>query len=208
MARYALSLLMALFVALAAGEMRAADAAADPAARQIEQFYAALIDTMKNGRELGIQGRYRQLAPVAEDTFDLGAMTRLTVGPAWSTMSETDHKAVTDAFGRLMLSNYAKNFKSFGGEQFVVDQIVKMRNEDKIVESKLVRSGGRSTVPFNYRMHLVGDKWKIIDVFLNGYVSQVALRRADFSSTVAASGASGLVKKIDELVAKQMAEAS
>ena len=208
MAKYALSLLMALFVALAAGEMRAADAAADPAARQIEQFYAALIDTMKNGRELGIQGRYRQLAPVAEDTFDLGAMTRLTVGPAWSTMSETDHKAITDAFGRLMLSNYAKNFKSFGGEQFVVDPMVKMRNEDKIVESKLVRSGGRSTVLFNYRMHLVGDKWKIIDVFLNGYVSQVALRRADFSSTVAASGASGLVKKIDELVDRQMADAS
>lgn len=208
MAKYALGLLMALFVALAVGEMRAADAAADPAARQIEQFYAALIDTMKNGRELGIQGRYRQLAPVAEDTFDLEAMTRLTVGPAWSTMSEPDHKAVTDAFGRLMLSNYAKNFKSFGGEQFVVDPMVKMRNEDKIVESKLVRSGGRSTVPFNYRMHLVGDKWKIIDVFLNGYVSQVALRRADFSSTVAASGASGLVKKIDELVDRQMADAS
>ena len=207
MAKYALALLIALFVALAARDMRAADAAADPAARQIEQFYAALIDTMKNGRELGIQGRYRQLAPVAEETFDLGAMTRLTVGPAWSTMSETDHKAITDAFGRLMLSNYAKNFKSFGGEQFVVDPMAKMRNEDKIVELKLVRSG-RSTVPFNYRMHLVGDKWKIIDVFLNGYVSQVALRRADFSSTVAASGASGLVKKIDELVARQMAEAS
>ena len=207
MARYALSLLMALFIALAAGDTRAADAVADPAAGQIERFYAALIDTMKNGRELGIQGRYRQLAPVAEDTFDLGAMTRLTVGPTWSTMSETDHKAVIDAFGRLMLSNYAKNFKSFGGEQFVVDPMVKMRNEDKIVESKLVRSG-RSTVPFNYRMHLVGDKWKIIDVYLNGYVSQVALRRADFSTTVASSGASGLVKKIDELVARQMAEAS
>jgi phospholipid transport system substrate-binding protein len=207
MVRYALTLLIALCVALAARDMRAADAQADPAARQIGQFYAALIDTMKNGRELGIQGRYRQLEPVAEDTFDLGAMTRLTVGPAWSTMSETDHKAITDAFGRLMLSNYAKNFKSFGGEQFVVDPMVKMRNEDKIVESKLVRSG-RSTVPFNYRMHLVGDKWKIIDVYLNGYVSQVALRRADFSSTVASSGASGLVKRIDELVDRQMADAS
>jgi phospholipid transport system substrate-binding protein len=122
-------------------------------------------------------------------------------------MSETDHKAVTEAFGRLMLSNYAKNFKTFGGEQFVVDPMVNKRNEDKIVESKLVRTG-RSTVPFNYRMRLVGDKWKIIDVYLNGYVSQVALRRADFSSTVASSGASGLVKRIDDIVDKQMAEAS
>ena len=82
MARYALTLLIALFVALAAREAHAADAPADPAARQIELFYAALIDTMKNGRELGLQGRYRQLAPVAEDTFDLGAMARLTVGPS------------------------------------------------------------------------------------------------------------------------------
>jgi hypothetical protein len=36
----------------------------------------------------------------------------------------------------------------------------------------------------------------------------VALRRADFSSTVASSGAAGLVKKIDEIVDKQMADAS
>jgi phospholipid transport system substrate-binding protein len=207
MVKYALTVFMALFVALAAGDVRAADASTDPAARQIEQFYAALIDNMKNGPALGVQGRYRELAPVAEDTFDLAGMARLTVGPAWSTMPETDHKAITDAFGRLTLSNYAKNFKSFGGEQFVVDPMVKVRNEDKIVESKLVRSE-RSTVPFNYRMRMVGDKWKVIDVYLNGYVSQVALRRADFSSTVAASGASGLVKKIDELVARQMAEAS
>jgi phospholipid transport system substrate-binding protein len=206
MTKYALTLLIGLFVALAAGEMRAADTASDPAARQIEVFYAALLDNMKSGRELGVQGRYRQLAPVAEETFDLGGMARLTVGPSWSTMSEADHGAITEAFGRLMLSNYAKNFAKFGGEQFVVDPMVKMRNEDKIVESKLVRPS-RPAVPFNYRMRLVGDKWKIIDVYLNGYVSQVALRRADFSSTVASSGPAGLVKKIDELVDKQMAEA-
>jgi len=207
MPRYGLALIVALLTTLTATELRPAEPAADPAAHQIEVFYAALIDTMKNGRELGVQGRYRQLAPIAEDTFDLGGMARLTVGPAWTTMSETDHKAITDAFGRLTFSNYAKNFASFGGEQFVVDPMVKMRNEDKIIESKLVRSG-RSTVPFNYRMHLVGDKWKAIDVYLNGYVSQVALRRADFSSTVASSGPSGLVKKIDELVDRQMAGAS
>jgi hypothetical protein len=48
---------------------------------------------------------------------------------------------------------------------------------------------------------------KVIDVYLNGCVSQVALRRADFPPP-SQSGASGLVKKIDELVARQMAEAS
>jgi phospholipid transport system substrate-binding protein len=198
--------MVGLLAALTATELRPAEPAADPAARQIELFYAALVDNMKNGQELGIQGRYRQLQPAAESTFDLGGMARLTVGPAWTNMSEADHKAITDAFGRLTLATYAKNFAKFGGEQFTVDPMAKMRNDDKIVESKLVRPG-RSTVPFNYRMHLIGDKWTVIDVYLNGYVSQVALRRADFSSTVASSGASGLIKKIDELAARQMAEA-
>jgi phospholipid transport system substrate-binding protein len=205
MSRY-IPILMALFAFLPL-RLEAAPEPGDPAVRQIETFYAALIDNMKNGQELGIQGRYRQLAPAAEATFDLGGMARLTVGPAWASMSEADHKAITDAFGRLTLATYAKNFAKFGGEQFVVDPMVKMRNEDKIIESKLVRPG-RPAVPFNYRMHLEGDKWKVIDVYLNGYVSQVALRRADFSSTVASSGASGLVTKIDELATRQMAGAS
>jgi phospholipid transport system substrate-binding protein len=195
-----------LVSAVLAGGLRAADSGADPAVRPIETFYAALIDNMKKGQELGIAGRYRQLQPAAEGAFDLAGMARLTVGPAWTNMSEADHKAITDAFGRLTLATYAKNFSKFGGEQFTVDPMVKMRNDDKIVESKLVRPN-RPAVPFNYRMHLVDDKWMVIDVYLNGYVSQVALRRADFSSTVASSGASGLVMKIDELAAKQMAEA-
>ena len=203
MIRYALSLTIAFLMALSAPALRAADAAFDPAARRIELFYAALIDAMKNGRELGLQGRYRQLTPIAQDIFDLAAMARLSVGPSWSSISETDQKAIVEAFGRMTVANYAKNFAKFEGEQFVVDQMVKVRNEDKVVESKLVGSD-RSTVPFNYRMHLVGDKWKIVDVYLNGYVSQLALRRSDFSSTVASSGPLGLIKKINELVDKQM----
>jgi phospholipid transport system substrate-binding protein len=54
-------------------------------------------------------------------------------------------------------------------------------------------------------MRLVDGKWKVVDVFLNGYVSQLAVRRADFASTVASSGAPGLIKRINELVDKEMA---
>jgi phospholipid transport system substrate-binding protein len=79
-----------------------------------------------------------------------------------------------------------------------------MRNDEKIVASKLITASG-STVPFNYRLHMIDGKWKIVDIYLNGYVSQLALRRADFASTIASSGASGLVKKINDLVDKQMA---
>jgi len=70
MAKYALTFSIVLMSALLAGGLRAADSGADPAARQIEVFYAALIDNMKKGQELGIEGRYRQLQPAAEDIAD------------------------------------------------------------------------------------------------------------------------------------------
>jgi len=54
-------------------------------------------------------------------------------------------------------------------------------------------------------MRMAGDKWKVVDIYLNGTISQLALKRADFSSTVASSGAQGLVKKINALVDMQMA---
>ena len=184
--------------------VRAADAAADPAARQIEMFYSTLVDTMKQGSQIGLQGRFRQLTPIIRDTFDLPAMTQLSVGPSWQTLSEMDRKSITDAFERMTIANYAKNFASFAGEKFTVDPMVKMRNDEKIVESNLA-TASHTTVPFNYRLHMIDGKWKIVDIYLNGYVSQLALRRADFASTVASSGAVGLVKKINDLVDKQMA---
>ncbi|HEY4263775.1 MAG TPA: ABC transporter substrate-binding protein [Micropepsaceae bacterium] len=183
---------------------RAADPAPDPAARQIEMFYSVLIDTMKQGQQLGLQGRYRQMSPAVREAFDLPAMAQLSVGPAWQMLSEADRKRITDAFERMTIANYAANFAGFSGQKFTVDPMVKMRNDEKIVESKLM--SGSSTVPFNYRMHLAPDgKWKIVDIYLNGYVSQLAVRRSDFAATIASSGAAGLVKKIDDLVEKQMA---
>jgi phospholipid transport system substrate-binding protein len=194
------ALIFALFQVIPS---RGADAP-DPAVRQIQTFYAALVDTMKKGKELGLQGRYKLLTPVVEATFDLAGMARLSVGPAWNMLPETDRKAITDAFERMTIANYAKNFASFAGEQFITDPMVKMRGEDKIVESKLIGSD-KVTTPFNYRLHMAGNGWKVADVYLNGYVSQLALKRSDFSSTVASSGAAGLVKKINDLVDKQMA---
>jgi phospholipid transport system substrate-binding protein len=202
MTMFKLSMIVAFLAALAL-PARAADSGSDPAVRQIETFYSALIDTMKQGTQLGLQGRYRQLTTVTRETFDLPAMTQLSVGPSWSMLSEMERKLITDAFERMTIANYAKNFASFAGEIFAIDPMVKMRNADKIVESKL--TSGSTVVPFNYRLHLVGDKWKIVDIYLNGYVSQLAVRRADFASTVASSGAAGLAKKINDLVDKQMA---
>jgi len=171
--------------------------ATDTAVAPVQSFYDTLLASMKQGKQLGVKGRYEKLKPVIEQTFDLPGMTRLSVGPSWTSMSEADQKALTTALGRFTVASYASNFKSFDGEKFIVDPTSSVRGTDRIVTSKLV--AGSDTIPFNYRMRQTGTSWKIIDIFLNGYVSQIAKQRSDFGATVQAGGAAGLEKKLNAL---------
>lgn len=191
-------------ILVAASPVAAADAPTDPAAKKIQVFYGVLVDTMKGGSKLGIQGRYDKLKPAVETAFNLPAMTQFAVGPDWSKYSDAEHKALVEAFERMTVSNYAKNFDSYNGQQFVVLPNVVDRAPDKVVQSEMRPSKG-DAVKFNYRMRDAGGgDWKVIDVFLAGFTSQLALRRSEFSDTVTKEGASGLVKKMNTVADNTM----
>jgi phospholipid transport system substrate-binding protein len=186
------------------GPASAADVAPETSARTIQAFYDSLIDSMKQSRQLGITGRYNKLKPAVEETFDIAAMTQMAVGPKWSTISAADQKALVQAFERMTIANYARNFDSYNGERFVVDPKVVTRGEERLVQSRLEVPHDQA-VPFIYRMHQSGGSWKVVDVYLNGFVSELATRRSDFSTTLASSGSAGLVKQLNSLSDKLMA---
>jgi phospholipid transport system substrate-binding protein len=61
-------------------------------------------------------------------------------------------------------------------------------------------------IAINYRMRENGDGWRIIDVYLNGTVSELALRRSEYAAVLQRDGFAKLVASIDEkIVAGQMA---
>lgn len=170
----------------------------DPAAQRIQNFYTSLLDTMKRGPQLGMQGRYNALAPAVDATFDIPVMIQFIVGPSWANASQPERTALIAAFRRMTIANYAANFTSFGGEQFKVDPDVQQRGQDKLVQTTLVPVGDKP-VPLVYRMRSGSGGWKVIDVFLEGYVSELATRRSDYASTLASGGAPALVTKINQL---------
>jgi phospholipid transport system substrate-binding protein len=195
---------LAIVSVLTAWPAAAADAPTETAAKKIQAFYGVLVDAMKGGSKLGIQGRYDKLKPAIETAFNLPVMTQFAVGPDWSKYSEADHKALIEAFERMTVSNYAKNFDSYNGQQFVVLPNVVNRPPDKVVQTEMRPAKG-DPVKFNYRMRDAGGgNWKVIDVFLAGFTSQLALRRSEFSDTVAKEGASGLVKKMNAVADNTM----
>jgi len=191
----AFSLVAAFLFAPVLSTPAAADA--DPAVAQIQSFYDTLLDSMKHGKELGVQGRYNKLKPAVEQTYDLPLMTSLVVGSSWASIPAGDQQALVQAFERMTIANYAKNFDDFSGEKFTVDPAAQVHGTDKVVMSKLITGG--QTVPFNYRMRQSSGTWKVIDVYLNGFVSELATKRSDYGSTLSSGGAAALTKKLNAL---------
>jgi len=180
-----------LTIAVPAAQAQAADA---PVA-QVRGFYDALTASMKMGGSA--KGRYDKLRPAVEKAFDLPAMTATAVGPSFAAMSDADKKALIEAFTRMTVANYAKNFDSYGGETFTVEPASIARGNDKFVKS--VMKTKSESIAFNYRTHQVGGEWKVTDVYLAGNISQMAQKRSDFAGTLASGGASGLTKRINAL---------
>jgi len=192
------SLIAALFLAgpVGAGE------ASDPAVATVQTFYDALLASMKDGKTLGSQGRYEKMRPAVDQAFDFSTMIHFAAGPGFDQASPADQKALTEAFARMTAAQYAGNFDSFHGEQFVVDPTVQVRGTDHYVSSKLVASS--QTVTFTYRLRQFGSSWKIIDILLEGSISQLSVYRSDYSATMAQGGAPALMKKIDALADKAL----
>lgn len=176
--------------------------APDPAVATVQTFYDSLLAAMKGGKALGAQGRYEKMRPAVEQAYDMPTMIKYAVGDGWATSSPADQKALTEAFARMTAAQYAGNFDSYNGEKFVVDPNVTVRGTDRYVSSKLVTSD--ETVVFIYRVRQFGSQWKIIDVLLQGNISQLATYRSDFAATMKSGGAQALVQKINAISDKAL----
>ena len=171
-------------------------AAVDPAARRIETYYRELLPTLQQAGQLSVRERDRRFTPAISSTFDLGTMTRLAAGPAWTTFSGAQQSAVREAFSRFIIADYAHQVSDYSGESFVVDPQTspELRGGGEVVKTKLIQAGGR-TVTINYLVR----GGRVIDVYLNGTISDLATRRDEFASILAeGGGADHLVQKLRE----------
>jgi phospholipid transport system substrate-binding protein len=169
----------------------------DPAARQVQILDESLLKSMRAGAKESVADRYRILAPVIEAVFDLPLMARLSVGSAWTTFSAEQQRTIVTAFARLTIAGYAHNFKVFDGEEFDIDDDIKTRGGDKIVQARI---NSKHDAPANliYRARESGGTWKLIDVYYDG-ISQLTMHRSDFSAAIAGGGAASLVTHLDNL---------
>ena len=172
--------------------------AADPASAPVRTLDDGLVAILKTP---GYPARAARIAPVVDQTFDIALVTRLSVGTGWTKIAPADQTALVAAMRRLTVAQYAANFSGFSGQSFAIDPKVELRGGDRLVRTTL-RAPREDAVAIAYRLRQSGGQWRIIDVYYNNAISQLATRRADFEGVFARGRAKALVAHLDALAAK------
>jgi phospholipid transport system substrate-binding protein len=170
----------------------------------IEELNATLLAVMTAADELGYEGRYKQLAPVLEASYDFPLMTRIASGTAWRDMTAGQQAELVALFTEMSIANYAARFDGYGGEAFEILGEEPGPRDAVVVESRLVRPKDKP-VALNYVMRDEAGDWRIVDVLLDAKFSELARQKAEFAAVLRNGGVADLAallqEKIDNLAA-------
>ncbi|MGI9590292.1 MAG: ABC transporter substrate-binding protein [Myxococcota bacterium] len=183
-----------------------AKAEAPSSARQvIDALHVDLLEVMKAADELGYSGREEKLATVVPQHFDVDFMARKSLGRYWAQSDEVGRARYLETFERFMVANYAGRFDGWSGQSFVIEGEEPAGRGTVLVQSRLINPAD-DDVELKYRLRPVNETWKVIDVFLDGTVSELALRYSEFVGIVKREDLDALITAIDERIAKLAAD--
>ena len=186
-------------VSLLAAAAGGADVPGEQPQALVDTLHSELLGVMKEADDLGYQGRFDRLSPVLGELFDIPFMAEKSVGRHWRKANDADRKRLLDTFGRFTAANYAGRFDGYSGQIFETLGTQSSTHGTVIVQTRLVQTDG-DIVLLDYRLRSVNGNWKIIDVYLNGTVSELALRRSEYSSLIQREGFAALLAALDEKI--------
>ena len=176
-----------------------------PAIAVVEGLHTTLLNVMKEGAKIGYNGRYDRLESVIKARFDLPFIAKTVMGRYWETFSLEQKTRFVETFSRLSIATYAANFDSYSGERFKTVSEKEVRG-GILVKSLLIKSDG-GEVQLDYLLHQIDNQWRIINVIANG-VSDLALKRADYSALLKSKGFETLLGRLNEKIAQCSAESA
>jgi phospholipid transport system substrate-binding protein len=171
----------------------------------VERLHEVLLSCMREGDALGFQGRYDRIAATLDETFDLSFMARLSLGADWKGLDEEQRAEFTGLSRRLSASSYADNFSGYGGQRFETLSDEPAAHGTILVKTVLVQPKDKD-VKLDYRLRRYADRCRIIDIRLDGKVSEITLRRADYRSVIQRDGFVKLVEMLEEKIEELSSE--
>ncbi len=164
----------------------------------VDEFQNELLAVMKQGKALGFKGRYDKLDAPVRKSHDLPKIARIVVGKQWEELSPEQQAKLETVFSQLSISAYAHNFKDYSGESFTFVSEEETGRGGVVIHTDL-HIPGEKDVKFDYMMKKKDDGWRIINIIADG-VSDLALKRSEYTSVLSKDGFDTLIAKITEKI--------
>jgi len=160
----------------------------------VENLHATLLQVMIDADTLGFSGREEKLEPVLKESFDFATISRIVTGKHWKMIDDDERASFVTLFERLSLATYASNFDGFSGEVFETLGVEERRG-NLLVKTVIVKGDG-DRVSLNYLLRDDDGVWRIVNVIADG-VSDLSLKRADYTAVIKSEGFISLITKLN-----------
>lgn len=170
-----------------------------PPREVVDKLQNEIIEIMKVGQEVGFNGRYDRFYPIITSTHRLETIARLTVGRYWGEQTDATREDFVDHFTRYIVSSYASKFKKYKGEFFEMTGARELKPGQVLVESDL-HLVDDDPVRFRFILSNATGEWLIVNVMVEG-ISDLALKRAEYTSVIKKDGFDALLVKIEDQIA-------
>ncbi len=161
----------------------------------MNRFHAALLAAVRDPA-LDYSGRYERLMTEVERTFHLPVMTQVSAGGFWNDAPSIHRRALIAAFAHYGVSLLARNFSGDGVTRFETIGERPGPQNTTLVDAQIVRKNG-SNIEIAYVLKIQAGSWRAVDVVLDGGISELALRRSEFSHQLANGGLPALTATLN-----------
>ena len=171
----------------------------------VKQFQDQLLAVMKEAKTLTVRQRYERLLPVIEGTFSLPIMIGTATGSYWTQATPDEKARLVTAFKRNNISTVATLFDGYSGQEFHIDGEKSAPQNTRLIETRIV-SPKDSSVNLDYRVIQIGGRWWIVDVVVDKGISEMSVRRSEYSDTLKKQGIDGLIATLEAKATELLAQ--
>ena len=158
----------------------------------VEQV-AQVAEDADLGRPAAAERRRIEIRRIAENLFDFQEMARRSLARHWTDRTAEQRDEFVRLFADLLERVYFGKLENYSAERMVyVGETVD--GDYATVRSKVL-TGRKGELPIEYRLHLVGSRWAVYDVLIDG-MSFVGTYRAQFNRVIQTSSYDDLVQKL------------
>ncbi len=171
----------------------------------VETLHQALLAVMREANVLGFPGRRERLAPVVASSFDFPTISATVVGGMqWRALTDAQRSTMERTFRELTLATYADRFTGYSDERFQTIVQRPLRSGRTLVRTELVVPDAEP-VRLDYVLHRVDDAWRIVNILADG-VSDLSVKRAEYSSILRTGGFDLLIARLEEQIVELTAD--